>query len=100
VESGFAQNNTNNIMSNTTYDILFSDKNPDAVLERLNEMVSSNKQVCVRLEQTISPFTLWGILIRKDSGRFLVESSDRQSFVDFNLNHVTSIGKTCIWITP
>lgn len=82
------------------YDIIFADETSNAVLERLDEMVSSNKQVCVRLENIISPFTLWGIIIRKHSGRFLVESNDRQSFADFSLNHVTSIGKTCIWIKP
>jgi hypothetical protein len=87
-------------MSNPVSDILYSTQNPDAVRERLNEMVSSNKQVCVRLEMITSPITLWGTIRINEFGDFLVESSDQESYAVFTLKQVTSMGNITIWITP
>ena len=82
------------------YDILYSDKNPDAVRERLVDMVLSGKLVVVQLEMITSPITLWGTIRMNESGHFLVESSDQQCYADFTLKQVTSMGNTAIWITP
>jgi hypothetical protein len=104
VESGFAQNNnnnnTNNIMSNLSSDILYSDKHPAMIYERLQNMVFNSKHVCVRLEMITSPITLWGTIRMNESGHFLVETSDQQSYAVFTLKQVTSMGNTAIWITP
>ena len=85
-------------MSNP-YDILYSDKSPDAVRERLVGMVLRSMEVCVRLETPISPFTLWGIIRMAESGDFYVESNDQRSYAQFNLTQVSSMGNTAIWIT-
>lgn len=82
------------------YDILYSTQNPDAIRERLVQMVLQSREVCVRLETPISPFTLWGIIRMTESGDFLVESSDERSYATFNCTQVTSMGQTAIWITP
>lgn len=85
-------------MSNP-YDILYSTKNPDAIRERLVGMVLNSREVCVRLETPISPFTLWGIIRMAESGDFCVESNDQQSYAVFTLKQVASMGQTAIWIT-
>ena len=85
-------------MSNP-YDILHSTKNPDAIRERLVGMVLNSREVCVRLETSISPFTLWGIIRMAESGDFCVESNDQQSYAVFTLKQVASMGQTAIWIT-
>ena len=85
-------------MSNP-YDILYSTKNPDAIRERLVGMVLNSREVCVRLETPISPFTLWGIIRMAESGDFCVESNDQQSYAVFTLKQVASMGNTAIWIT-
>ncbi len=82
------------------YDILYSSKNPDAVRERLVDMVLSGKLVVVQLEMITSPITLWGTIRMNEDGHFLVESSDQQTYADFTLKQVSSIGNTTIWITP
>ncbi len=87
-------------LSTNASDILYSDKSPDAIRERLVGMVLNSKKVCVRLEMPASPITLWGIIRMAESGDFCVESNDQQSYAQFNLSQVTSMGKTAIWITP
>jgi len=87
-------------MSNPAYDILYSTTHPNAIRERLVQMVMESKQVCIRLEMPISPVTLWGTIRMTEAGDFLVESSDQQSYATFNLTQVTSMGNTAIWITP
>ena len=87
-------------MSNLSSDILYSDKHPDAVRERLVQMVMNSKHVCVRLEMITSPITLWGTIRMDESGHFLVESSDQQCYAVFTLKQVTLMGNTTIWITP
>jgi len=86
-------------MNNPDSDILYSTQNPDAIRERLVQMVMISKQVCVRLEMITSPITLWGT-IRNEFGDFLVESSDQESYAVFTLKQVTSMGNITIWITP
>jgi len=87
-------------MSNPSSDILYSTKNPDAIRERLVQMVMNSNHVCVQLEMITSPVSLRGTIRMNESGRFFVESSDQQCFADFTLKQVTSMGNTVIWITP
>jgi hypothetical protein len=83
----------------TPYDILYSTENPDAIRERLVGMVLRSMEVCVKLETRISPISLWGIIRMSESGDFCVESNDQQSYAQFNLTQVSSMGNTAIWIT-
>ena len=92
--------NTTNTMTDTSYDILYSHKHPAMIHERLQNMVFTSKFVCVRLEMITSPITLWGVIRMNESGKFLVETSDQQSYAVFGLEQVTSMGQTAIWITP
>ena len=102
-QSGITQNNTNNIMNenNTPYatDIFYATNRPDQVLERLEEMVSTSEDVCLRLEMLTSPISVYGVIRKKCDGIYTVESSDEQSHATFTAKQVTSIGTVCIWIT-
>jgi hypothetical protein len=99
-QSGITQNNTNNT-NNTMYttDILYATNRPDQVLERLEEMVSTSDDVCLRLEMLESPISVYGIIRKKGDNIYTVESSDEQSHATFSAKQVTSIGAVSIWIT-
>jgi hypothetical protein len=87
-------------MSNPSKNIIYSDKHPAMIFERLQDMVFISKEVCVRLEMITSPISLVGTIRMNEFGHYLVESTDHQSFACFTLKQVTSMGLTCIWITP
>lgn len=87
-------------MSDTSKNIIYSDKHPAMIHERLQDMVFTSKEVCVRIEMITSPISLVGTIRMNESGHFLVESTDHQSYACFTLKQVTSMGLTCIWITP
>ena len=89
--------NTNNTMNST--DILYATNRPDQVRERLDEMVSTSDDVCLRLEMLESPISVYGIIRKKGDNIYTVESSDEQSHATFTAKQVTSIGAVCIWIT-
>jgi len=97
-QSGISQNNTNNTMYTT--DILYATNRPDQVIERLEEMVSTSDDVCLRLEMLESPISVYGIIRKKGHNIYAVESSDERSQATFSAKQVTSIGAVSIWITP
>ena len=97
-QSGISQNNTNNIMYTT--DILYATNRPDQVIERLEEMVSTSDDVCLRLEMLESPISVYGIIRKTGHNIYAVESSDERSCATFSAKQVTSIGAVSIWITP
>jgi hypothetical protein len=99
-QSGITQNNTNNT-NNTMYttDILYATNRPDQVIERLEEMVSTSDDVCLRLEMLESPISVYGVIRKKGHNIYAVESSDERSQATFSAKQVTSIGAVCIWIT-
>lgn len=81
-------------------DILNAAKHPTALYNRLEEMVFSGREVCVRLEMETSPISIRGTMTMTDTGHYFVESPDNVSYARFTLQQVTSVGKICIWITP
>jgi hypothetical protein len=83
-----------------TIDILYADNHPAMIHERLQDMVFTKKEVCVKLEMLNSPITLWGVIQMNQSGHYHVENSDQQTFAVFTLKQVSSMGRTSIWITP
>ena len=82
-----------------TTDILYATNRPDQVIERLEEMVSTSDDVCLRLEMLESPISVYGIIRKTGHNIYAVESSDEQSYATFTAKQVTSIGAVCIWIT-
>ena len=94
-------------MSNTTTpfltirtDIIYADHHPAMIHERLQDMVFTSKEVCVRLDMITSPISLVGTIRMNEFDHYLVESTDHQSFACFTLKQVSSMGRTTIWITP
>ena len=45
-----------------TTDILYATNHPDQVRERLDEMVSTSDDVCLRLEMLESPISVYGVI--------------------------------------
>ena len=87
--------------NNTPYatEILYATNRPDHVIQRLEEMVSTSEDVCLRLEMLESPISVYGVIRKKGDNIYTVESSDEQSHATFTSKQVTSIGSVCIWIT-
>ena len=87
--------------NNTPYatEILYATNRPDHVIQRLEEMVSTSEDVCLRLEMLESPISVYGVIRKKCDNIYTVESSDEQSHATFTAKQVTSIGSVCIWIT-
>jgi hypothetical protein len=82
-----------------TTDILYATNRPDQVIERLEEMVSTSDDVCLRLEMLESPISVYGVIRKKGHNIYAVESSDERSHATFTAKQVTSIGAVSIWIT-
>ena len=91
---------TTTAVTTDTADIIYADNHPAMIHERLQDMVFTSKEVCVKLEMLTSPITLWGTIQMNEFGHYLVESSDQQTFAVFTLKQVSSMGRTTIWITP
>lgn len=87
--------------NNTPYatEILYATNRPDHVIQRLEEMVSTSEDVCLRLEMLESPISVYGVIRKKGDNIYTVESADEQSHATFTAKQVTSIGSVCIWIT-